>query len=111
MEDPNLKFFCGNCGTLIPLSAKGQICCPLCKGDFDASVLEHFERRVELVRLSPAEPAGAEVRGTRTVINERCPECNHEGLFFSTAQLRNADEGQTVFYECPNCRHRFQQNA
>jgi DNA-directed RNA polymerase I subunit RPA12 len=110
-EDPNLKFFCGNCGTLIPFSAKAQICFPLCETDFDASVLEHFERGVDLVRLSPADGGREEVPGTRTVIKERCPECSHEGLFFSTVQLRNADEGQTVFYECPNCGHRFQQNA
>ncbi|EIJ94968.1 uncharacterized protein NEPG_00493 [Nematocida parisii ERTm1] len=33
-------------------------------------------------------------------IKEECPECRSEYLYYYTMQLRSADEGQTVFYEC-----------
>jgi len=47
---------------------------------------------------------------TRATVEETCPKCGHEGLEFYTLQLRSADEGQTVFYECPECAHKYSQN-
>jgi len=36
-------------------------------------------------------------------VDEACPKCNHPQMEFYTMQLRSADEGQTVFYECHQC--------
>jgi DNA-directed RNA polymerase I subunit RPA12 len=41
------------------------------------------------------------------MVNESCPKCKHPQLYFYTMQLRSVDEGQTVFYECGNCEHKF----
>jgi DNA-directed RNA polymerase I subunit RPA12 len=47
---------------------------------------------------------------TRATVDECCPKCGHQGLEFYTLQLRSADEGQTVFYECVECGHKYSQN-
>ena len=56
--------------------------------------------------------------GSRTVthtvclqVDEKCPQCGHEGMEFYTMQLRSADEGQTVFYECPDCKYKYSTNT
>jgi DNA-directed RNA polymerase I subunit RPA12 len=43
-------------------------------------------------------------------VEQECPNCGHGVLEFYTMQMRSVDEGQTVFYECLECGHRFSQN-
>lgn len=47
----------------------------------------------------------------RAVVSEECPKCKNPTMEFYTMQLRSADEGQTVFYECPKCSHKFSVNT
>ena len=46
----------------------------------------------------------------RTIINEICPKCGNNKMYFYTMQVRSADEGSTVFYECVKCHYKFNQN-
>jgi DNA-directed RNA polymerase I subunit RPA12 len=48
---------------------------------------------------------------TPTQIQETCPRCGHDEMTFKTAQLRSADEGQTVFYRCLNCDYNYSLNS
>ena len=36
-------------------------------------------------------------------VNNLCEICGHDEMYYSCAQLRSADEGQTTFYECTKC--------
>eukprot|EP00957_Ditylum_brightwellii_P065233 4947514-Ditylum_brightwellii.AAC.1 len=42
---------------------------------------------------------------TRVMVEEACIKCGAPEVGFYTVQLRSVDEGQTVFYECPDCRY------
>ena len=37
-------------------------------------------------------------------MRETCKKCGHNEAYYRTAQLRSADEGQTVFYQSEGCR-------
>lgn len=109
MEDNNRSLFCKFCGTLVPITPSGVIKCPLCQEAFPIDAIKSTEIKVKVHNLQ--EQNDATVKSERTIINDRCPECGNVGLYFTTAQIRSADEGQTIFYECIHCGHKYSQNA
>lgn len=45
------------------------------------------------------------------IAEKTCPKCNYHEMSYATAQLRSADEGQTIFYTCVRCRFKFTENS
>ena len=117
--------FCDPCGGLLDfLAAEGAAVCGVCgwrrvQGDFEGLLLEsamsHDDMRRRFgveVRVSAAQSVmSSEGQIQRARVAETCPECGHPELEFFTMQLRSVDEGQTVFYECPKCRHKYSVNS
>jgi DNA-directed RNA polymerase I subunit RPA12 len=50
-------------------------------------------------------------KAQRATVEEPCPKCENPLLTFYTMQMRSVDEGQTVFYECEKCGHRYSTNT
>lgn len=77
------------------------------------SDMKDFRRKYglePLVKLAGGDDDEAHKGRTRATVDEPCPKCGHGQLEYYTMQLRSADEGQTVFYECPKCRHKYSVN-
>ncbi|ONK64281.1 uncharacterized protein A4U43_C07F24040 [Asparagus officinalis] len=114
--------FCGICGTLLSFASADVARCPLCKFERNASEIEGRETRYAItaedirreLKLEPfvvLETVEVDEDVQRAVVNEACPQCQHPELEYYTKQLRSADEGQTVFYECPKCGHKYSVNT
>lgn len=44
-------------------------------------------------------------KNTKPIIDYECPECGHGKAYYSAMQMRSADEGQTIIYECVKCKY------
>ncbi|XP_010939104.1 DNA-directed RNA polymerase I subunit RPA12 isoform X2 [Elaeis guineensis] len=110
--------FCGMCGTLLSFDSLDFANCPLCgfkrvaKGTPSPMLrAKDIRRELEIEPFIVLETTSIDEVVQRAVVNESCPQCHHPQLEYYTRQLRSADEGQTVFYECPECRHKFSLNT
>ena len=109
--------FCPQCGTILdPPELTDKVKCSLCP-----FTCNYVDMRVkEVVTKSPPsghppswavdEEEGVNDMEKHATIEEPCPKCGHPELFFYTMQLRSVDEGQTVFYECPECSYKYSVN-
>lgn len=94
--------FCANCEKhLQHLEAE----CPVCR---TRQTLFPAPPKVYTKTYEGQEEAGERRKGTK--IKEQCPECGSEYMYYYAMQLRSADEGQTVFYEC-DCGYKTKLNT
>ncbi|XP_064616757.1 DNA-directed RNA polymerase I subunit RPA12-like [Liolophura sinensis] len=100
--------FCPDCGTILPLPGDADVVsCKKCGFQIDIKEFDGIEVHSKIVFNSPDLKAESE-EGTDEVtgplVDRACSKCGHEGMTFTTRQTRSADEGQTVFYTCPECK-------
>ena len=127
--------FCTDCGNLLDGGAGKQnailtcqVCGASCKGKSGASCLCRWKRahnaadtssKTVITRSKPeAFPSALRTKRSEVqtiddtdvqqhaVIAHTCEKCGREEVRFYTLQLRSADEGSTVFYEC-ECGHKY----
>ncbi|KAJ3404761.1 DNA-directed RNA polymerase I core subunit rpa12 [Chytriomyces hyalinus] len=116
--------FCPDCGSLLdpPTTSETAVQCHLCScllpsAAFDSlevvtqsSVTAFTTRPMPKKKNTGDEDSMAHLRDGAT-IKERCPKCDAPEMVFHTAQLRSADEGQTVFYSCVKCGFKEKLNS
>eukprot|EP00762_Andalucia_godoyi_P002352 ANDGO_07511.mRNA.1 DNA-directed RNA polymerase I subunit RPA12 len=119
--------FCPRCNALLQFSngAHDKVLCsvcdhaiPLSEASTRSSVLSFAPKReLDLVRRDRERRANLAAGGSgkknesdNAVVNETCPKCSFGQASFFTMQLRSADEGQTVFYTCLKCAHKWSVN-
>ena len=103
--------FCGQCGSILPLPGlESYITCKVCGFQYDVSVFESVEihsfktynhDKLNRFKIKDLEN---EVEDSGPVTKRKCSKCGHDKMTYITRQTRSADEGQTVFYTCVNCK-------
>lgn len=100
--------FCAKCESIL---VNGPVCeCGNRNTTTDSASTTRvwFNKRKEL--LKPDDEANKESQGPK--VEKYCNRCNALTLqTYFTAQLRSADEGQTVFYRCTKCMIQTSENS
>jgi len=100
--------FCPRCGSILPLPGLTDVvsCC-LCNFQKDTADFEgievHSRRVFNVAKEKTTAPKDSE-EPIGPMVDRKCLNCGHEGMTYTTRQTRSADEGQTVFYGCPQCK-------
>ena len=108
--------FCESCGSLLdePTHTNTTVSCGLCGLEVHArqfqSLVVSTEGKEHMLGVSE-HAQKVQSKRARAVTKEACPACAHPELQYWTMQLRSADEGQTVFYECEKCGHTYSTNT
>ncbi|ORX48845.1 hypothetical protein DM01DRAFT_1385401 [Hesseltinella vesiculosa] len=114
--------FCNECGNLLdmPGDTEDIIRCQSCGYGHELS----NDKAIEVITASSERAFQSALKAKRqlvqnntqqredqAMIKEKCPQCGNDEMAYHTMQLRSADEGQTVFYNCKKCGYKFSVNS
>lgn len=112
--------FCPPCRATLKVDSSGDIKCVVCNyssnlanlSQLPSSTTHSADRPVPMWAKSDEEQRSLSrsQEPTRATVEEACIRCGAPEVGFYTLQLRSVDEGQTCFYECPDCKHTWSVN-
>lgn len=100
--------FCPTCGTILPLPGmEDYVTCKLCGYKIHVQEFDGVKITSSIVFNRP-ETLQTNIEEGETssgpLADRKCSKCGHEKMSYATRQTRSADEGQTVFFTCLNCK-------
>lgn len=109
--------FCSSCGNLLPsptTAKRKPITCTVCQTsnkDLTARSILTVSKPSDFPstlrsKLSQVRSVREEDVQTHAMSSIACDQCGVKEVRYTTAQLRSADEGTTVFYSCDACGHK-----
>ncbi|RAQ42128.1 DNA-directed RNA polymerase [Aspergillus flavus] len=106
--------YCDDCGSLLDESPEETLQCELCGKLAKNTVFfhtqttasENFPSKLRNKMKSFTQKATRDELGPGPTIEVDCVKCPSKDVTYSQVQLRSADEGSTIFYNCLKCGHR-----
>ncbi|KAL4735185.1 hypothetical protein BDW75DRAFT_184266 [Aspergillus navahoensis] len=89
--DPTRILVCDVCGTRNKDTVPKTIVSESKPSSFPSSLRA---KRSAIQTLTQAD------KRTEALVEKDCPKCGRKEMYYTTVQLRSADEGSTVFYTC-----------
>jgi transcription factor S len=93
--------FCKKCGTIMMMK-NGKVRCPQCnylaKGRVDMKIREEIDERETVAVVN--EKQGE----MNPIVDHKCEKCGHKKAYFWMRQMRAADEAESKFYKCLECK-------
>ncbi len=114
--------FCGECGEMLDFEkiTDNLIMCQKCGGEVEIeNVTNHSVETTNyyhnskdwMNKLANVEDKFRKHQTLkRQTVQEKCPNCPSNKMYFHTMQTRSADEGSTVFYQCVKCGYFRKEN-
>ncbi|KAJ1909206.1 DNA-directed RNA polymerase I core subunit rpa12 [Tieghemiomyces parasiticus] len=114
--------FCSQCGSLLdPPGDQNTLVCRACGLAESCQQFEDIEIRTQTSRSafpsalrnkqSLVQTDLSQIREEAATIAQTCDNCGAKEMEYHTRQMRSADEGQTIFYNCRQCGYTFSHNS
>jgi transcription factor S len=100
--------FC-SCGAIVLGSKGGKKECPSCgcevvigKESYVSSKIKNKVKEKEIFNKDDRPEVNP-------LVHKECPKCKHKKAFYWTKQTRAADEDETQFFKCENCKRQWRE--
>lgn len=103
--------FCDECGSMMKADGDTWVCggCeytePRDRGNESGMTTQQSQEESDVVDLSDV---GDEALGPTT--ETKCPECGHNRASYEMKQIRSADESETRFFTCTECKYKWRED-